>query len=108
MPEAQRQFLVYHHNRGAVVYVPGHIRFPRPVPANFAKPPPFVNRPGAMSGGRTKATYCKNAECVETWRAFRVNIVLFGVQIGDIEIPDRTCTDSHRVLKPEKCGIIPN
>jgi hypothetical protein len=43
MPEAQRQFLVWYHNRGEIIYAPGNIRFLRPVPANFAKQPPFVN-----------------------------------------------------------------
>ena len=43
MQEAQRQFLVYCQNRGAMVYVPGNIRFLRPVPVNFAKQPPLVN-----------------------------------------------------------------
>ena len=43
MQEAQRQFLVYYQNLGAMVYVPGNIRFLRPVPVNFAKQPPLVN-----------------------------------------------------------------
>jgi len=42
-PEAQRQFLVYYHNRGVMVYTPGDIRFLHPVSANYARQSPFVN-----------------------------------------------------------------